>query len=287
MDHNQGGAPATGAGDHNQSNTGQDNGGQQSNLEMERMAEIHQALQQQQSENQQLKGTLDKLKSVFSGDDNQGKSNELDTSWYEDILKIGFELEKQGHGMPVTVDIATRLKAEQEQTHALRQQIAQLEQKINHLMTPDVLHDNRVYENIDNHIFRQIEDLYGEVDPRFSKYVSSRLADSIREMQAKAPEKWHDVRRSDDLQRRLVAAQIKAALPQRVREMLHEQYLRESPMDEDDFAEAFVEAKKIEDPKIRERVQAEARARMWEHKFSKNQKNSFRSRIADANRRMR
>lgn len=287
MDHNQGGAPAAGAGDHNQVNTGQDTGQQQSSIEMERMAEIHQALQSQQVENQQLKGTLERLRSAFSGDEDTGKQNDLDTSWYEDILKIGFEAEKQGHGMPVTVDIATRLKAQQEQNHSLRQQIAQMEQKLNHLMQPDVLHDNRVYENIDNHIYKQIEDLYGEVDPRFSKYVSSRLADSIREMQAKSPEKWHDVRRSDDLQRRLVAAQIKAALPQRVREMLHDQYMRESPMDEDDFAEAFIEADKIADPRIRERVKAEARARMWEHKFSKNQSGSFRSRLEQARKRVR
>jgi len=283
-DHLGGGQqPASNAGgvQNADTNTQGDDGSQFQQLTQEQLYQLHEQQQSLASENQSLKGTLDKLRAAFApesqGSDDQGP----DLEWYDDLLRVGMEAEKAGRPIPVTIDLATRTKAVVEQNADLRRQIADLEKRVKHISNPDTLNNNRVYENIDNTIHNSIEAMYGKVEPQFARYVSSVVADDVRELQTKHPDAWARVRGSHQLQEKLVQRALQQALPENVRNKLREDYLRDSPMTKDDLAQAYAEAEqfKDKDPQLYRKLRAEARQRYWETAFSEKKNESFASRV--------
>jgi hypothetical protein len=284
-DHLGGGQATSNAGgvsagaDQNQQTDQNADFGQFQSLTQEQIYALHENQQNLSKENEELKGTLEKLRGVFSPE--QPKSNAPDMQWYDDILQMGLEAEKQGRGMPVTIDLATRTKQMVEQNAELRQQLAELQRQVKHVSNPDTLNNNRVYENIDNTIHNSIEAMYGKVEPQFARYISSVVADDVKTLQSKHPEAWARVRGSHQLQERLVQKALQDALPENVRNKLRDDYLRESPMTKDDLAQAYAEAEqfKDKDPQLYSKLRREARQRYWETAFSENKQNSFASRV--------
>jgi hypothetical protein len=243
-------------------------------LTQEQLSAIQEQIGKHGQENQQLKATIDRMKEALGVPQPQEAEN--DDAWYDDMLKIAFELEKQGRGIPVTVDLATRLRGTVEESKQLKQVVKQLQAQMKQISNPETLHNQRVYENIDNTINDTIEGLYGEVDPIFAEYVATKVSQEIKSMQAKEPEKWQRLRASEREQARLVAGIVKQAVPGSIREKLKQDYLANSPMTEEELVAAYKQADQITDLKMREKVKTAARQQYWEQKFTKNKQNSFR-----------
>jgi hypothetical protein len=280
-DHVSGGAGAAGAASGGQSAGAQDQGQQgQVDMTQEQIYALSESLQQQAGQNQALQSTIDRMRSALMGDEGKPENDgEPDLSWYDDVLKVAFEAEKAGRGMPVTVDLATRVKAQVQENAQLRKTVQQLEQKVKTIANPEVLHNQRVYENIDNHIRGTIEQLYGEIDPQFEMFVSSKLAQTIKEVQKSQPEAWQKIRSSDAMQKKMVAEVVKSAVPKSVREKLRDDYLQNSEMTREELAEAYAQAEHIEDQNVRAKVKAEARQRYFETLFTEKKGNSFQGMV--------
>lgn len=277
-----GGSPAGGQANTSSTQSDNHNGGDQTGgIGQEQLYAIQEQLQAHQGENAQLKATMDAMRAALNP---QAAGNEADAepdmSWYDDILRIGFEAEKAGKGIPVTVDLATRVKSQIAENAQLRREMAQMKAQMQRVANPETLHNQRVYENIDNHIVNSIESLYGEVDPQFAEYVSAKMASQIKQLQKDNPDAWQKVRSSDKAQRALVQQALNSAMPSQVREKLRQDYLANSPMSDEEFAAAYAQAEQIQDPRLREKVKTEARQRYWEAKFTKNKGNSFRGMVA-------
>jgi regulator of replication initiation timing len=252
-----------------------------SGLAQEQLYALQEQIQSTRGENSQLKETLDKMRQALVGDDGRQKSDaEPDMTWYDDVLRVALEAEKQGRGIPITVDLATRMKSQIEENLQLKRELAKLAQKVNHTTNPDNLHNLRTYENFDNHIHDQIEQMYGEVDPEFARYVSAKIASELKTLQQKSPDDWNRIRGSETLQQRIVAAAIQQAVPKQIREKLHQDYLRNSPMSLEELAEAYAKADaEIKDPRVRDQVKTKARQEYFANSIHAKKSQSFVGRV--------
>jgi hypothetical protein len=249
------------------------------NLTQEQLYALQEQINASQGENAQLKNTLDRMRSALVGDDRQ-QSDEPDMSWYDDVLRVALEAEKAGRGIPITVDLATRIKGQTEENRDLKRQVAMLAAQVNKVSNPETLHNLRAYENIDDHIFNSLEKLYGEVDPQFSQFVSAKLSQDLKQIQKENPDAWAKIRGSDTLQQRLVNNAIQSAIPKQVRGQLEQDYYKNSPMTLDELAQAYAQAdQEIKDPRIREEVKTKARQEYFANSIGSKKGQSFVGRV--------
>lgn len=249
-------------------------------LTQEQLYALQEQISASQGENAQLKNTLDRMRSALVGDDGRQQSDEPDMTWYDDVLRVALEAEKAGRGIPITVDLATRIKGQSEENRDLKRQVAMLAAQVNKVSNPETLHNLRAYENIDDHIHNSLEKLYGEVDPQFSQFVSAKLSQDLKQIQKENPDAWAKIRGSDTLQQRLVNHAIQSAIPKQVRGQLEQDYYKNSPMTLDELAQAYAQAdQEIKDPRIREEVKAKARQEYFAHSIGSKKGQSFVGRV--------
>jgi hypothetical protein len=256
-----------------------DQGAQDSGIGQEQLAAFQEQLGKQSSENENLKQTIERMKSALTGEERGGNAEpEFDDAWYQDVLRVAFEAEKAGKGIPITVDIATRLRDSMQESTLLKKELLAMKAQMRQVSNPEVLHNQRVYENIDNTIHDTIEGLYGEVDPMFAEYVAGKISSEIKKMQATDKDSWNRLRASDSMQKQLVAGIVRQAVPKSIREKLKSDYLANSPMTEEELAAAYKQADQIQDPELRRKAKDLARQSYWEVKFGKNKAQSWAGR---------
>ena len=193
-------------------------------------------------------------------------------------LRVGIEAEKAGRPMPVTIDTKVEtldLKIKlYEQEKAKNEELKALKAKVDEISDPEREVDRSAFAFINSQIADVVERLYGQDDKTFPQRnaqfnaISEQVAHEIKRLQKEEPKAWAQVRRSDEMKKRLVDYVAALNQPPQVRKMLEEERLRTTPITMADLNRAFADAKKIENPYEREKATAKIRQEMWVLKFT-------------------
>lgn len=202
--------------------------------------------------------------------------------WYDETLDALFEAEKQGKSMPLTGRLATVLAENQKETLALRQQLAEQARVIEQLKNPSSAANQRAFAHIDDSITTTLEGMYGDVPEAFHDAVASQVSGILKTLMAEAPEKWEQVRRSDTMQKRLVAHCAQKLVPPAARQHMLEKHEAERPTTQDDFVTAGRELMQLKQAaangqgpySMKEigRMETKLRQEMWEYKINGERK---------------
>lgn len=234
---------------------------------------IMQELEQQRAKNETLEQTLGKMRGAFV------EESEDPNGWYDEILRIGQEAEKQGSGMPVTIDLATRLRQQIDKNQSIEKKLAALEQVISANLNPEALHDQRTFVDLDSYIADSVGKVYGDDAPQIVSILGRNVSREISELRQNNPQKWDALRRNPELQKEIVNRNMLSLIPKSLRDKMHYEDLKNTPMTINQLAEALAEAKRIKNPTLRAQTIAKIRQDALVKSVMNKKENSFQSRV--------
>jgi GTP1/Obg family GTP-binding protein len=132
---------------------------------------------------------------------------------------------------------------------------------------------------MDDAITTTLEGIYGEVPSAFHNAVSSEVETILRTLQAEAPEKWEQIRRSETYQKRLVAHCAQKLVPPKAREIVMDKHEKERPTTYADIMQARSEIRQLKQamsqghdvgytPKQLESFERQVREQEWEMRYN-------------------
>ncbi len=203
---------------------------------------------------------------------NPEQARELDPTleWQAQIdahMRAALEAEKAGRPMPITANLALTLyqdkianyNAQKEQAKTIKE----LNERLSALNDPQREIDRAAFSKMDATIVDYVERLYGTapetLPQRRAQY--NGIVDQVRlevEKLQKGPH-WDAVRRSPDKQAKLVEWVVEMNQPPKVRQILEQQRIKETPISDGELWAAFKEAKTLQDPKAREKATTQIR----------------------------
>lgn len=233
-------------------------------------------------------GTLDKIRKVFVPDDQPAPDPiAQDIARHEagidQALQTAIEHERIGRPIPET--IKAQIETHQLAIQMLNEKrerdrtIDELKKKVGHLSDSGNVIDTIAFSQLDNHIMNAMQTIYGSDDKyglqKNAQYqtVALMVGDEIKRLKKEDPATWDMIRRQPEKQRHMVNWFVEQNMPPKARLILEQEHLRNTPMTHDELYQAHTEAKKIEDPAERSRIQAKIRAEMWSGKWEEK-KNS-------------
>jgi len=206
--------------------------------------------------------------------------NEL--AWYDDVLDAFIEAEKAGKPMPLTGKLATVLAENQKRTIELEKLVRKQSEVIEKLQNPASAANQRAFAAMDDAITTTLEGMYGEVPVAFHDAVSSEVESVIRTLMKEAPEKWEQIRRSEQFQKRLVAHCAQKLVPPKARQVMLEKHETERPTTAQDFTQAIQELEQLKalaaqgrspySPAQLKQMETELRQKAWEFKYNGSQR---------------
>ena len=243
------------------------------------MGATREEARQAREEARQTREQLGKMREAFNPSQREAP-NPL--GWYDETLDALFEAEKQGKSMPLTGRLATVLAENQKDTLALRQQIAEQAKVIEQLKNPSSAANQRAFAHIDDSITTTLEGMYGDVPEAFHDAVASEISSILKTLMAEAPEKWEQIRRSDTIQKRLVAHCAQKLVPPAARHHMLEKHESDRPTTMGDFANAARELASLKQAASQGqgpysaqqlgKMETELRQKAWEFKINGERK---------------
>jgi hypothetical protein len=232
------------------------------------MGNLRQTSQRAQGEAAQSKKLLSKLQSALSDDDGKG-GKEPEPAWFDDVLGEILEARQQGVNLPITSKLAVELHKSQQEQARLIAMVEQLKGGVDVLQNPDYAVDTRAYDNMDSMIGESLRHVWGgEYPPGMGKAVTSSLVNWLKELRTEAPEKWTEVRRDTNMQRKIVQHYVNQHIPAHLREMQKNIVENAKPFTHQDALEAYQEAQTLP-PEQRAKVMPIVRQKIWETMYSK------------------
>ena len=168
-------------------------------------------LQQTQQTSTENAGMMQKLKSLFTGDQepqlapHEQTKQEMD-AFLDQYLTAEMEAQRQGSGMPLTTNMAAKLAnhvTQQAQTNQqLQQQVQQLQQQLQVLSDPQMNVDNNAYMQIDNAFRQGFDKVYGPGEQNYIQKqamfnaATQQASNMIKQMKETNPQQWDMLRRN-------------------------------------------------------------------------------------------
>jgi hypothetical protein len=212
-------------------------------------------------EAQAARGTIDRIKEAV-GVENQAQ----EAYWYDEVLDQLLEAEKSGKSLPMTARLASVLAETQKASKQQAEMIARLEAQLRKQQNPDTHVNAQTYAALDTMIVGNLEKIFGEVDSHLYDSVSVKIADALKDLQKNHPKQWENIRRSSDSQKKLVSWAIQGFVPPSAKKLVMDQWESQQPITDNDFQNAFEEAKQIPDAKLRAKAIEAVRIQYWSHK---------------------
>ncbi len=203
--------------------------------------------------------TLKRLKGAFAPAKEAAPDPIADlTGSLDFFLENAMEMKAKGTPIPLTTKLAVEsfqtMIAQQQAIQELTNQIKELKGGVDRANDPESPVNNMAYAQMETFMTSAIDGLYGN-DPQ-SQGAKAQIYDgtvrlvqaSLKELQNKAPQEWDRVRRQPQMLQQIVNAAIKKMVPPRAYEILEQEQLKNTPMQEGELWAAFREAKQIQDP---------------------------------------
>jgi hypothetical protein len=228
------------------------------------MGETRGTAQEAASRAAKAEKTIQRLQQALSGDEGkEGSEND----WYDEIMNAAFEAEKQGHSIPMTVQIATQLMDTQKQLAKATQIIQQLQQKQEILNDPGTTDENIAYSDIDKTIRAQLNQVYGgQESPHLQRAIEGSIVEELKDLQKNHPKIFQQVIHDESARKKMVKHFVMSAVPPKARQIVDEVREATAPITERDWQQAWNESQMIPDPQTRGEAQAILRQALLEQR---------------------
>ncbi len=206
-------------------------------------------------------------------DDNKQDPNE---AFLDHVLQQSLEAEKDGRPMPITTNLAVKLFETQKQLTEAMKVINDLKGKTDQALDPVARLDQQTYANLDNILQDSLFTMFGRENVSQQKYsgIASEITAEIKKLQTEKPDLWEDIRRSPKHQAAMVRHFVDKNVPPAARKLMQDDAVQKYEMTEADLINAFREAKDIQDPKVRDKVQTKIRQDLLEKRWKSQQRRS-------------
>ncbi len=220
---------------------------------------------------QQTREVLDRVQKAFVPEEQSSAPDpvadlEEQMDYY---LEQAMEAKARGQAIPLTTNLALRFFQSQIENHktqqALMEQIKELKGGVNQANDPERSVNDFAYANMENFIQNSLDSLYGAgpeqtgVKRNVYQGVVNTLQADLKELQAKAPQIWDQVRRNPAKLQQIVQRAVQQIVPPRAMQMIQEENLQNTPMGEGELWAAFREADQIKDPGERMKIKRQIR----------------------------
>lgn len=233
--------------------------------------------------------TLNKLRQVFVPEQDQTPDPvESEVAKLEAALDYyiqkGFEAEKAGSPIPLTVDNAIRQIQHQisslRKTSQLEATVAKLEKQLQQTQDPQRQLDGQAYQQIDGFLVRALDTMYGTGDEALMAKNAAwtaniqQLKAEVQNLQQNHPDVWDKARRSPEKLQRLVHHIVQQSMPPRARQIIETERLRKEPITMKELWKAHSEAGQIQNTRERAKIQTQIRQAIWAQKWQRNRSNA-------------
>lgn len=229
---------------------------------------------------------LDRLRGVFAPPAQQTPEDTTagEIAETERILEYyiaqGFEHEKAGNPIPLTIDSAIRGLQDRmrflKTTSELTAKNAKLEQAIRSLADEGFQLDRNAQSVLGTSLIGAIETIYGPGQENTAQKramwgaVNSLMGQELQALRQSNPQAWDRIRRDPAKLSKLAHHFVEQTIPPRARELLQMHNIQSTPLSEADFWAAFQEARQIQDPRQREQLTTKIRQDLLAHRFSRS-----------------
>lgn len=261
------------------------------------MAELQrtqQAFGQHQAQFRELQGsyegqqrTLDALRRALNGGSDEAPSapDPVDTEIHEAeraleyYIAQGFEAEKAGEPMPLTID--TGIRSLQDRIRYLKEgrenrtKISQLEQAVRLAFDGDTQMDLTANRQLGSSLMSAIDTIYGQGDQNLAQKramwgaVSNLMQTELTNLKKDKPAAWDRIRRDPGKLQKLAQYFVEQTIPPRARELLQMHEVQSRPLTEGDLWGAWEEAGQVQDPRQRDQLRTKIRQDLLAVRFSR------------------
>lgn len=217
---------------------------------------------------------LDKIRQAFQP--SSANAHDPVSEWESQLdyyLAQGVEAEKAGQGIPLTTNLAIHAFKNAIEQHkaktALEAKVAKMEKALQAATDPQMTINNTAYGQIDTHLRRTLDSLYGvgeQYMPQKSaqfEALGAQIAQYIENVQKTKPYEWDRLRRDPQSLGSLVEHFVTRNMPPQAVKILEQEKLQNTQMSEGELWQAFREAETIKDPKQRRDVRAQIRQEIF------------------------
>lgn len=219
---------------------------------------------------------VQRLKEAFSPDGGKGEPDPV-ADWErqrDHYLEQALKAEKAGRPITLTTNLAVQFFDDKIKAHkaekANNDKISKLEETIKTLTDPNREVDHRAASHIDSLIVSTVEMLYGNDEKSYEQRAAQyhAIASQVRkQIEQLKPATWEQIRRSPEKQKKLVEFVAEQNQPPKVRQILEQERLKNTPLSVGELKAAFAEAQKLKDPVQREKETADIRQQILSLSF--------------------
>lgn len=201
---------------------------------------------------------------------------EQSLDWY---IQKGFEAEKNGNPIPLTIDNAIRTITGQiksiKEGAELKATVAKLTKRLEDQANPSRQLDGQAYQTIDGLLVRGLDTLYGPGDENLpaknAQWTAAiqRLQGEVQNLQKNHADVWDKARRNPQALQRLVNHVLTQNMPPKARQIIETERLRAEPMTMGELQKAYREAMQLQDPRQRERYMTDVRREILAFQFNR------------------
>lgn len=273
---------------------GVDQAGQMLQQTLAQMQQMQQQASQQEQRYQQLFGqhqaqqqVLDRLRGAFAPEaaaPDPAAETAREISETERILEYyiaqGFEHEKAGNPIPLTIDSSIRQLQDRmrflKSLDELRTKNGQLENAVRALADEGFQLDRNAQSVLGTSLMGAIETIYGPGQQNLPQKramwgaVQGLMGQELKALKESQPQQWDRIRRDPMKLAKLANYFVEQTIPPRARELLQMQQIQSTPLSEGDLWQAFNEARQIQDPRQREQLTTKIRQDILAHRFSRS-----------------
>lgn len=229
---------------------------------------------------------VDRLRQVFDPEAGQQKADPT-AEWQQQLdmyLKAAWDADKAGKPIPLTTNLAVQFFQDKIAAHQREEQLTstinELVETVKALKDPNREVNHRAASDIDATIEEYVERLYGTGDEtlpqRSAQYnaIAHQVKAEIMKLQKENPGVWEQVRRNPEKRRKMVEWVVEQNQPPKVRQILEQDRIKNTPLSDGELYAAFNEARQIKDDKTREKILPQIRADIISRMFERQKRNA-------------
>jgi hypothetical protein len=221
---------------------------------------------------------LDRIRTAITGGE-EAKQQGADPTkvWEQQLdyyLSEAVEAEKAGRGIPLTTNLAVQLFqnliAHHEEKATWQKRLDALEGNAQRQNDPQTTINNSAFSNLDNHVRRGLDQLYGpgkeslQVKANMFDAVGESISQEINHLSKTDFLQWDSIRRDPAALQALAQKHIRAMVPPQALKIIEQERLQNTRMGIGELRNAFEEARQIQDPQKRSEIMTAIRQDIWE-----------------------
>jgi hypothetical protein len=224
--------------------------------------------------------TVDKLRQVFNPE--SAPQVDEDQAFLDHYLEQALNADKNGTPIPLTTNLAVKLFEERQRAKEMEKRLQSLDQKVQQISDPMVIADRQAFNSIDNLLENTLSGLYGSdgYAPQVFSAAANLIVEEIKKLQSSSPEVWDQIKKSGQMQKKMVSHFVNKVIPEKARTAMHREEMEHYELSPQELLNAFREANEIPDPKARVKIRAEIRQQLLSTMVQNKKSQSLSSKLS-------